>query len=93
MIDSRLHGPGVLEIYKEKGRFHRLDGPAYTHRDLATGVVIAEIWYKNGVKSRDDGGPALTYRDAITGFPIRQQWWKDGRCVDWPAPEIANRFN
>ena len=70
IFDSRI------EFRDDKGRCHRLDGPAieWTNGD--------KEWWRDGKRHREDG-PATEYNDS------RKDWWLDGKRhrLDGPAIE------
>jgi hypothetical protein len=68
----------TIRWYNDKGKFHRLDGPAI---EYANG---AKVWYVNGKQHRLDG-PAIEYVDG------HKSWFVDGKRhrLDGPAIEYA----
>jgi hypothetical protein len=44
-------------------------------RDLRTGVLVGEQWYKDGRRHREDG-PAVVRRDPWTGVIVEEAWFK-----------------
>jgi hypothetical protein len=69
---------GHVEYYNDKGRLHRLNGPAYE-------TQCRRCWYKNGLPHRI-GGPAIEYFDGW------KQWCVDGKIhrLDGPALEYGD---
>lgn len=63
-IDSR----GNIMWYKDLGKLHREDGPAYIRVDGS------KAWFLNGKRHRLDG-PALIYADGS------EEWWVNGNEV------------
>jgi hypothetical protein len=70
---------GTKRWYNEKGRLHRLDGPALEYS------CGERRWYQNGKLHRLDG-PALEWAD---GFKV---WYKNGERhrLDGPAKEYPD---
>jgi len=56
--------------------------------DDATGVVVLEVYRKNGARHRDGDQPAVIQRDAATGRVVLEEYLRDGahhRDGDQPA--------
>jgi len=77
--DRNAAGSCSVIRYCVRGQHHRdeEDGPAYIVRDEASGVVLIERYWRDGVMHRDRG-PAETERKA-DGTLFRELWVCDGQ--------------
>jgi hypothetical protein len=71
--------------YRVRGDFHReeTNGPALIERDVTTGVILREEYFRDGQVHREDG-PASTSRDAA-GAVTGETWHRHGQWHRDPA--------
>jgi hypothetical protein len=66
-----------IEYRNEKGKLHRLDGPAVEWNSGS------KFWYKNGKNHREDG-PAIEYYEGSKEWYINGQFHReDGPAIEW----------
>ena len=69
-------GGNIREMYKEGGKLHRIDGPAFIWY-YDDGQPSSKEWYLNGVKHKLNGPAEVTYY--IDGTIKSETWFVDGR--------------
>jgi hypothetical protein len=61
-----------------------------TERAAATGIVICQVWFKDGRQDRADG-PALIYCDPATHNVTYEAWFRQGQLSRIDGPALIRR--
>lgn len=79
-------GPHGYKIWKQRGQYHRVDGPAF---ERANG---SEEWFQNDQHHREDG-PAIEKSNGD------KEWWvngertrSDGHAIEYADPNTPDRY-
>ncbi len=92
-IKQETFGLGGRKVMREIWRHgldkHRDDGPALIERDLETGIITNEIWFRQGQTHRAGDLPAQIQRDPFTGTIIAEEWWENNKGHRIGAPNCV----
>jgi hypothetical protein len=87
-LQCRVNNQTVDESRMKKR--HSLTYTVEIITDDACGVVVSELWKRDGLMDRADG-PALIARDAATGIIVEEIWCRSGNPDRRDGPAVTRR--
>ena len=85
IIDYYTSGKISSKAWYSNGKYHRIDGPAYTEYHSSHETIFCKCWYLNGLPHRENGPTYIEYTES--GDIYCKQWYLHGKQhrIDGPA--------